>query len=102
MVELCRGNVLSQASRRHRKMAIFDVQLWSVAMTLPRVHTCAHRDRWSDSGCASMSIAAVSDLAGQAILDAETMKVHVSRNAFCLIETATLALGPASRPTTRR
>jgi hypothetical protein len=44
----------------------FNVQSLSGALALLRVRTGAHRDRLSDAGCASMSIAVIFDLAEQA------------------------------------
>jgi hypothetical protein len=57
----------------------FNVQSLSGALALLRVRTRAHRDRLSDAGYASMSIAAIFDRAEQANLGGETMNAHVSK-----------------------
>jgi hypothetical protein len=55
----------------------FNVQSLSGALALLRVRTGAHRDRVSDAGYASMSIAVIFDRAEQANLGGETMNMHV-------------------------
>ena len=57
----------------------FNVQSLSEALALLRVRAGARRDRLSDAGYASMSIAAIFDRAEQANLGGETMNAHVSK-----------------------